>query len=126
MIYSHPHTKAWHTYMSHRYSHPSSCYTRNFGSRLSMADPCEEIGSFPGASSSIMILTQSICPTVTEVLSNAVAVITSFVASVASTLLQVSVKFQDLGETLLTAFFILSFLQAAVAMYQVSYFAFSH
>jgi hypothetical protein len=68
---------------------------------------------------SIMISSQSFLPSVLDVLSGVIAAITSFAGTVVSLAIQLSIKFQDMGETLLAAFFVLSFLQASVAMYQV-------
>jgi hypothetical protein len=79
-----------------------------------------DMDSLPTVSPSITISTQSFLPAVVGALSNVLMAITSLAATIASTVIQLTVKFQDMGETLFAAFFILSFLQAAVAMYQVS------
>jgi hypothetical protein len=70
-------------------------------------------------STSIMISSQSFLPAVADALSSATMAITSFAGAIASLAIQISIKFQDIGETLLAAVVVLSFLQAAVATYQV-------
>eukprot|EP00956_Cyclotella_meneghiniana_P020971 scaffold37642_cov96-Cyclotella_meneghiniana.AAC.3 len=73
--------------------------------------------SLSAASSNLMVSNQSNI----GVLSGVAAVISSFVATISSILLNLSIKFQSIGETLLIAFLVLSFLQAVVALYQYRY-----
>lgn len=78
-----------------------------------------EIDSVP-ATSHFIISTQSILASVIDLITNTALAVASFASGIASLLIQFSIKFQSMGETLFAAFFVLSFLQAAVAMYQVS------
>jgi hypothetical protein len=91
----------------------------NGGLRMNL-DSFAEMNSSPVGGSSVMICTaQSVIPAIVETLSNLVVSLTSYAATIASMVLRLSIRFQDVGETLLTAFLILSLLQAGVALYQV-------
>ena len=96
------------------------CYCRIRTSNLRMdAVSLAEIDSLPVMTGPIIISTKSIIPVVIDLITNAALAVASFASTIASVLVQFSIKFQSMGETLLAAFFVLSFLQAAVAMYQV-------
>lgn len=125
MIFSpsaHQRFDIWHQHVPHdfrQYSRPyRSC---NGGLRMNI-DSFAGMNSLPDSGSSIMICsTQSIIPTIVDTFSNIVISLTSYAANIASMVLRLSIRFQDVGETLLTAFLILSLLQAGVALYQVRY-----
>ena len=77
-------------------------------------DTFTEMDSFSPVSSNLMVSNIG-------VLSGVAAAISSFAATISSILLHLSIRFQSIGETFLFALLILSFLQAAVALYQYRY-----
>ena len=109
----------WHHPSPLSYKHSSHpCNVRDIGLRMNI-DPFAQANTLPIAEASVVISSRSIIPTMLEMISNFVISLTSVAASIVSFVLRLSVRFQDVGETLLTAFLILSVLQAAVALYQV-------
>ncbi|KAL3779750.1 hypothetical protein ACHAWO_003460 [Cyclotella atomus] len=120
MLYSQPnHSRPWHN--AHNiYSHQSPYHGLNMN--LDSFPHMDSISSIhDNGSTSIMISSQSFLPAVADALSSAIMAITLFAGAIASLAIQISIKFQDIGETLLAAVVVLSFLQAAVATYQYRY-----
>ncbi|KAL3793756.1 hypothetical protein HJC23_013318 [Cyclotella cryptica] len=119
---THQRFDVWHTHVPHvsrQYSRPYRM--SNFGLGMNVDSFAETNALLVAGVSCMISSTQTVIPTIVDALSNLVISLTSYAATIASMVLRLSIRFQDLGETLLTAFLILSILQAGVALYQYRY-----